>query len=80
MIDINALKNSLNDGIIIVNFMTKKNKPYSMRCTKNYHHIPVEKHSGANSPTLIGDNIVAAFDLDQNEWRCFRKDKITSYK
>lgn len=60
---------------MIVTFIKKDGTERVMRCTTNLNNIPSEKHpkgTGTGSTSTVRK----VFDLDKQEWRCFRYDSV----
>ena len=50
-----------------------------MRCTLQEGVIPPYREKGTKTKPPSGETL-AVWDLDKNEWRAFRYDRITSVK
>jgi hypothetical protein len=83
-VEIDSLKTSLSEGIVRVEFTKLDDTHRSMLCTKNFNNIPesqVPKVSTDSDvkPRKINDSILHVFDLEKQEWRSIKIDKIQSW-
>jgi len=72
------LQGLLKDGEVNVTFFKADGTIREMRCTLESSLLPkvdFEPKEGA-TPRKRSDEALAVFDLDKNEWRSFRFDKI----
>jgi hypothetical protein len=60
-----------------ITFTKADGQERSMRCTLATDRIPVEKHP-KESKGASSTDYCRVFDLDKNEWRSFRWDRLTS--
>lgn len=68
------------NSVVSVTYMTKKNTERTMECTRYLQNVPLELHSGINSPILNGPLIIPVYDLVNKAWRSFRWDSIIEWK
>jgi len=59
-----------------IKFVTKKNTIRVMECTRNLDYVPVEKHTGVNTPMYTKPGIIWVYDLMVKDWRAIREDAI----
>ena len=70
------LRGLLKDGEVNVTFFKADGTIREMRCTLEETQLPkIEVKEGA-TPRKRSEDALAVFDLDKNEWRSFRYDKI----
>lgn len=69
----NELK-KLDKEVMIVTFMKKNGEKRIMKCTRNLKYVPIEDHPKGTGVPKKG--VLAAFDIDKQEWRSFRFDSI----
>lgn len=74
-----GLKATLAQGEAIVSFTKLNGQERVMRCTLQEGVIPLYSEKGTKTKPPSGE-ILAVWDLDKNEWRAFRYDRITSVK
>jgi hypothetical protein len=74
------LLEKLENGTVVVKFITKKNIVRTMACTRSLSRIPDSQHEGVNTPVLNRPGIVCVYDLLIKDWRAFRLDSIISYE
>ena len=73
------LKNNLRAKIGTVTFTKANGDERIMRCTLQEGVIPPYSEKGTKTKPPSGETL-AVWDLDKNEWRAFRYDRITSVK
>ena len=61
---------------VIVTFTKKDGSERVLRGTLNESLIPVEKHPKGLRESY--DTVFTVFDLDEDDWRCFKLDSIIS--
>lgn len=76
-IEKNWLKSTLTSEILNVNFVKKDGSERKMKCTLMVDKIPSEK-SPKGSEKAKSDEVLPVFDLENEGWRSFRWDSITS--
>lgn len=86
--ELNVLRHAIASDAIWVTFTKKSGETRHMRCTTNSSLIPVEQHpktplcdASALAETALSvpvkdPNLFTVFDLDINEWRSFRYEKL----
>jgi hypothetical protein len=50
-----------------------------MTCTTNISEIPPSAWGGVDNPVLTGPAIIQVYDIDNSDWRAFRKDSVISW-
>lgn len=70
----------LQRGIYTVAFTKVNGEHRNMRCTLKPDLIPHDdtQSETQKEPRKVNEEVIAAFDLDKNEWRSFRVDKLIS--
>jgi hypothetical protein len=74
-----GLKARLAQGDATVSFTKLNGQERVMRCTLQEGVIPPYSEKGTKTKPPSGETL-AVWDLDKNEWRAFRYDRITSVK
>jgi hypothetical protein len=74
MQNINALVNTLQNGVAFVTFYKKDNTVREMTCTQQATRIDYENKTTGERKR--NDNIVVVWDMDKQQWRSMRKDSI----
>ncbi len=77
----NDLETLLKENIVIVNFTKTDGSLREMECTLDKNHLPhVESlHESEVKKRKLSDEVIRVFDLQKQEWRSFRKDRVISY-
>ena len=80
------VRSLLRTSVAVVKFTKNDGTLREMRCTLQFDQIPLEKvpATAQGSPGLLdetkvrkpNDEVCSAFDLDKQEWRSFRYDRI----
>lgn len=74
-----GLKTTLSQGEAVVSFTKLNGQERVMRCTLQEGIIPPYSEKGTQKNPPSGD-VLVVWDLDIDEWRTFRYDRITSVK
>ena len=74
-----GLKETLSKGEGTISFTKLNGQERVMRCTLQEGVIPTYSEKGTQTKPPSGETL-AVWDLDKNEWRAFRYDRITSVK
>jgi hypothetical protein len=75
------LKDALKKGIVSVTFTKADGSKRTMHCTLNGELIPEDKRPIGNSVHLVKDpDLFKVFDLDKQDWRSFRKERVLNYE
>ena len=74
-----GLKAILAQGEGTITFTKLNGQERVMRCTLQEGVIPTYSEKGTQTKPPSGETL-AVWDLDKNEWRAFRYDRITSVK
>lgn len=74
-----SFKVTLKQGEATVEFTKANGQNRVMRCTLQEGIIPAYSEKGTPAKVPSGETLVV-WDLDINEWRSFRYDKITSVR
>jgi WYL_2, Sm-like SH3 beta-barrel fold len=72
--------NLLKDNILKVTFMKVNGELRVMRCTLKKDLLPPLPPGYVPKDKVPNPNIVAAWDLDKNEWRSFKVDSVKNYE
>lgn len=76
-----TLQDILPQKIVKVDFLKADGSPRTMRCTLNPAYIPEDMLNEDDSvPVQKDPNLYKVWDLDKNEWRSFRKERILSFE
>ena len=67
------IKEKMKEGVVVVTFKKANNEIREMECTLADYLLP--ETSGAGS-THSGYLTVICFDLEKEDWRSFRKDRV----
>ena len=79
MIQINALKHFLTNGVVQVNFEKVDGTLRRMNCTLVTEYMKVLEDVESSSKKRASNSSVASvWDLDKNDWRSFRYDSVKS--
>lgn len=70
------LKSILSEQNVTIFFTKKDGSEREMLCTLSETAIPVEKLP-KNTGKTKNDNVLAVFDVDNQDWRSFRWDSVT---
>ena len=76
------LRDALKQGSTVnVTFTKADGSRRTMRCTLNGELIPEEKYPAGTAKTLYKDpDLFKVFDLDKQDWRSFRKERVVNYE
>lgn len=74
---IEELRKLLKEDIVTVTFTKKNGDKRVMLCTLLPSYLP-GGDSGGSSTSVPSDTIVTVWDIEQNAWRSFKFDTITS--
>jgi hypothetical protein len=74
------LLEDLHNGVVQVTFTKKDGTERVMNCTLSWDHIPpiVIASDPVNKLGNKKEGIITVWDLDKNDWRCFRQDSVTA--
>jgi WYL_2, Sm-like SH3 beta-barrel fold len=72
--------NLLKNNILKVTFMKTNGELRVMRCTLKKDLLPPLPADYVPRDRAPNPNVVAALDLDKNEWRSFRIDSVKKYE
>ncbi len=72
-----SITEQLRQGILDIQFVKKDGSLREMRCTLNEKHLPTVT---TESTKKDNPNVLAVWDIDNNGWRSFRIDSITSVR
>jgi hypothetical protein len=80
MLDREDMKSRLKNGVCKVSFTKVNGETRVMHCTLNESMIP-QKNSDEDKryERKENDGVIAAWDLDKQDWRSFRVDSVTSF-
>lgn len=70
------LSDNLRSGPVTVYFLKKDGSERAMRCTLNEKDVVLYEKK-TDRVTTVSDEVRTVYDLEKNEWRCFRYDSIT---
>ncbi len=76
-VTIEELRKLLKEDIVTVTFTKKNGDKRVMLCTLLPNYLP-GGDSGGLSTSVPSDTIVTVWDIEQNAWRSFKFDTITS--
>lgn len=76
-IQMNALKNSLQNGVVTVTFTKKDGSERVMKCTLAENFI-AQKDLPKGNTRSVNTETIAVYDVDVSGWRSFRLDSIKS--
>lgn len=80
MFDRNELKSRLHEGVCKVTFTKANGEVRIMHCTLNESMLPPSVvEANEKSPRKENVDVIAAWDVEKNDWRSFRIDSITSF-
>jgi hypothetical protein len=75
------LRTALHDGEVEVIFNKVDGTRRKMRCTLNGKLIPEDKYPAGTGKNVNTDpHLFKVFDLDKNEWRSFRDERVVNYE
>lgn len=82
MTNTKSLRDLLSEGEVRVKFTKADGSVRVMRCTKNFDLIPEDFHfdSSDNSIKNADPKLFKVFDLDIDDWRSFREERVISYR
>ncbi len=74
--------NLLKKAALIVTFTKADGTEREMHCTLQSHLLPVREEVEGEVKKIrkVNESVVAAFDLEEMEWRSFRLDSVKSYE
>ena len=72
------LKDVLRDSIVEVAFTKKDGTERKMKCTLKPSLLPVQEEKEQPSTRKVPTDSLAVYDLENNGWRSFRYDSITT--
>lgn len=78
IIERETLTNLLKVGVLEVTFNKLNGEKRVMNCTLDPSYLP-EVITESTSTRKVNDEVIAVWDLDNNGWRSFRYDSVTSY-
>jgi hypothetical protein len=73
------LKNLLHEREVVVEFVKKDGTMRKMTCTLSENKIPSEKMP-KNAEKTKNEEILAVFDVENQDWRSFRWDSVKNFK
>jgi hypothetical protein len=76
-LQLNALKNSLQNGVVTVTFTKKDGSERVMKCTLAENFISQKDLPKGNNRS-VNTETIAVYDVDVSGWRSFRLDSIKS--
>jgi hypothetical protein len=80
MFDHDEIKSKLYDGVCKVAFTKVNGETRIMHCTLKENLIPEQISVEELTNTRKGSpNVIAAWDVEKQDWRSFRIDSITSF-
>ena len=74
----NWLKDVLLGSVVEVEFTKKDGTERKMKCTLKPSLLPVQEEKEQPSTRKVPTDSLAVYDLENNGWRSFRYDSITS--
>lgn len=74
------LKDALHTGEVSVTFTKADGSKRVMRCTQNAAMIPEDKLPIGNSVHYKDPDLFKVFDLDKQDWRSFRNERVVNYE
>lgn len=76
-----SLKDALQHERVQVTFRKADNSLRVMECTLDFERIPEDKHPTTTRKGLykVDRDLYHVFDLEKNEWRSFREERITDW-
>jgi hypothetical protein len=75
-----TLRDALQHEIVSVRFNKADGSTRLMKCTLDFNRIPEDKHPAGTRTTLRRDrDLYHVFDLDKNDWRSFREERIVDW-
>lgn len=77
MQNINALVNTLQNGVAFVTFYKKDNTVREMTCTQQATRINYENKTTGERKR--NDNVLVVWDISKAQWRSIRNDSIICY-
>lgn len=72
VIDWELIKEAMRNGVVVVTFLKADGTVREMQCTLAEFLLPETAGSGRPS----NDGVVVVFDLEIEQWRSFRKDRV----
>ena len=66
--------------IVEVWYYTKKGTERTMYCSRHLGNVSKDQHDGINDHRLNGPDIICVYDMDNRDWRAFRKDSVIDFK
>jgi hypothetical protein len=80
MLDRDEMKSRLREGVCNVTFTKVNGETRVMKCTLNESIVPLATEAEIAKPRKENDSIVAAWDLDKQDWRSFRVDSVVAFE
>jgi hypothetical protein len=73
-----TLRHALQHEVVNVTFTKADGSTRDMECTTDMNRIPEDKHptSGAVTKSEIDRHLYKVFDLEKNDWRAFRDERV----
>jgi hypothetical protein len=68
---------TLKSSVVLVDFTKVSGEKRIMKCTLKSDVIPPKKEGVVNH--RIADDVIAAWDVDNNGWRSFKIDSVNSF-
>jgi len=68
---------ALKSSVVLVDFTKVSGERRVLKCTLKTDVIPPKKEGSTTS--RISDDVIAAWDIDNNGWRSFRIDSVNSF-
>lgn len=72
------LRNALKTGLVKVSFVKHNGEPRVLVGTLNEKYLPTPEDTGTK--TKRKEDVIAVWDTEQNGWRSFRFDSVTSWE
>jgi len=80
MFDRDEMKSRLREGVCNVTFTKVNGETRVMKCTLNDLIVPPATDAEAANPRKENTSVIAAWDLDKQDWRSFRVDSVVDFE
>ena len=80
MFDRDEMKSRLREGVCQVTFTKVNGETRVMKCTLNESIVPPVTEVEIENPRRENTSVIAAWDLDKQDWRSFRVDSVVAFE